>query len=114
MRRTVERIMASHGREITTLCGGVKTVVRGFLQPVTGKAERLAKVEQGPLGRESRAQFIYIGPAEPQLQAGDCLAAEGKTYHVRSGQILWIGDEAIYCWAMCTEKGGDDSWGQSG
>ena len=114
MRRMVEKMMNGYGREMTVVQGESQTVVRGFFQPVTGKVERLALPEMGALGRESRERFIYIGPAEPELKTGNTVEVAGKSYHVRSADVIWGNGQPVYCWAMCVEKGGEDLWGSSG
>lgn len=113
MRRMVEKMMACHGRLLTVEHGGEKRALRAFLQPVNGRVERLALPRMGPLGRESREQFVYIGPAEPALVPDDRVEADGKDYQVRSAQVVWAGDAPVYCWAMCVKEGGDGAWGSS-
>lgn len=114
MRRMVEKMMAQYGREMTLLQGGQQTVVRGFFQGVTGKAETLALPGMGPLGAEGKERFIYIGPAEPELSKGDRVCLDGKKYLTRSTQVIWGLGEPVYCWAMCVEEGGEDLWGSNG
>lgn len=114
MRRMVEKMMNSHGRDMVVERGGAEVKVRGFFQPVTGKAERLALQEMGALGMESRERFIYIGPAEPEVEKGDLVTVAGKAYHARSAACIWGDGQPVYCWAMCVEKGGEDLWGSNG
>lgn len=114
MRRMVEKMMACHGRDLVLVRGEEKCSLRGFLQPVTGKVERLALVKMGPLGEESRERFIYIGPAEPEASQDDRILAVGREYRVCTAQVIWDGDGPVYCWAMCVEKGSEDSWGSNG
>lgn len=106
--------MACHGRDLTLIRGEERFSLRGFLQPVTGKVERLAMVKMEPLGEESRDRFIYIGPAEPEAAQDDMILSGGREYRVRSAQVIWGNGEPVYCWAMCVEKGSEDNWGSSG
>lgn len=105
----VEKLLAQYGTEVFV---GNQTV-RALFQPVTGKLERLALLQPGPLGDESRQRYIYIGPLEPQLREDMVLTAEGKTCVVRSAQEIRGNDGPLYCWAMCVEKGRDAPWGMS-
>ncbi len=114
MRRMVEKMMICHGRDLILARGEKRFPLRGFLQPVTGKVERLAMAQMGPLGQESRERFIYIGPVEPEAMQEDQIEADGKQYTVRTAQVIWSGDRPVYCWAMCVKKGSEDSWGSSG
>lgn len=106
--------MICHGRDLILTRGEEQFSLRGFLQPVTGKVERLAMVQMGPLGEVSRERFIYIGPVEPEARQGDRITAGEKEYRVHSAQVIWGDKEPVYCWAMCVEKGSEDIWGSNG
>lgn len=114
MRRMVEKMMNCHGRDLILTRGEERFSLRGFLQPVTGKVERLALVKAGPLGAESRERFIYIGPVEPEAKQGDRICAGDREYLVRSAQVIWGENSPVYCWAMCVEKGSEENWGSNG
>ena len=81
---------------------------------MTGKAEGFSGTEPGPLGVEAGNRAVYIGPAKPELRAGDLVEAGDRRYRVRRAQVVYQGDGPLYCWAMCTEKGGEDTWGSNG
>lgn len=106
--------MNCYGREIIVVQGDERLCVRAFFQPVTGKAERLARPEMGALGRENREQFVYIGPGSLELDRENMVEVGGKSYHVRSAQVIWGDSQPLYCWAMCVEKGSENLWGSSG
>lgn len=105
----VEKLLAQYGMDIAV----EDQHIRGLLQPVTGKLERLALVQPGPLGEESRQRYIYIGPLKPQLRQEMVLTARGNAYVVRSAHEIRGQDGPLYSWAMCVEKGRDASWGMS-
>lgn len=107
-------MMHCHGRDMNVVSGDARYTVRGFLQPVISRAQRLARPEAGPLGMERSGQYVYIGPVVPELNPRDEIHAGEKTYRVQHAQLIWEGDAPFYCWAMCTEKGGEDVWGLSG
>ena len=56
---------------------------------------------------------MYIGPLEPEAAAGDTVWVEDKAYLVRRSEIVRDGSGPLYCWALCLEKGGEDTWGRS-
>ena len=101
MRGMVEKLLRQHGMEL--LLGDRR--VRGLFQPVVGKLDRLAKLEPGPLGLQSRQRYVYIGPLEPEPRENMVLAAEGKEYLVRSAHRITGPGGPVYSWAMCVEKG---------
>ena len=104
MRGMVEKLLRHHGMEL--LLGDRR--VRGLFQPVVGKLDRLAKLEPGPLGLQSRQRYVYIGPLEPEPREDMVLAAEGKEYLVRSAHRITGPGGPVYSWAMCVEMGGRD------
>lgn len=114
MKRMVEKMMACHGRRLTVEHGGETVQVRAFLQPVNSNVESLSLHRMGPLGREGRERFLYIGPAEPALVVDDRLLSGKTGYLVRSAEQVYDGDRALYCWAMCVKEGGEATWGATG
>ena len=101
MRVMVEKLLAQYGMEIRV---GEQSV-RGLFQPVTGRIERLALPDPGPMGLQSRQQYLYIGPVEPRVQMDTELAVAGKRYAVRSAHRIEGNNGPAYSWAMCVEKG---------
>ncbi len=110
MKNTVETILRQYGRDMTVLRGRQRFYLRGFFQSVTGKLDRLAKAQPGPLGMENRKQFILYVPPEPELQVDDVVALEERAYQVRSVQQVDGAGQRVYQWAMCVEMG--DGYGQ--
>ena len=47
------------------------------------------------------------------METGDTLTVSEKDYMVRRCEPVFYGDAVAYYWAMCVEKGGEDTWGQS-
>lgn len=105
----VEKLLWQYGMEVTV----EQTSVRALFQPVTGKLERLAERQPGPLGLESRKRYVYIGPVEPELREDMELQVAGKRYAVRTAQRISGNDGPAYTWGMCVEKGCEDQWGMS-
>ena len=101
MRVMVEKLLSQYGLEIRV---GEETV-RGLFQPVTGRMERLALPDPGPMGLQSRQRYLYIGPVEPLVQPDTELAVAGKRYAVRSAHRIEGNNGPAYSWAMCVEKG---------
>ena len=101
MRNMVEKLLKQYGMEIRV--GG--RAVRALFQPVTGRLERLAVREPGPLGTESGKRYIYIGPVEPEVREDQQIRVEGQAYLVRSAQEITGNNGPAYTWAMCEEKG---------
>ena len=114
MERMVAKMLRCYGREMKLGRDAEEWTVYGFFQSVTGKQERLARLQPGPLGLESRKQFLYLGPAEPEARQGDTLTVDGQVYEIRTAQAVSGTRKTAYVWAMCVEKGGDPRWVRNG
>ena len=101
MRIMVEKLLAQYGMEIRV----EDHTVRALFQPVTGKLERLALLDPGPMGLQSRGRYVYIGPVEPEIREDMVLSVAGGDYTVRSARQIFGNGGPLYCWAMCVEKG---------
>ena len=97
----VEKLLRQHGMEIRV----ADRSVRALFQPVTGKLERLALLDPGPAGLQSRSRYVYIGPAEPEIREDMVISVAGGDYTVRSARKIFGSGGPLYCWAMCVEKG---------
>ncbi len=106
VRRMVEKLLRQYGQDVT-LDG---TAARGLFQSVTGKREALAAHAPGPLGGDSRARYVYIGPLVPEIREDMVLTTAGRAYLVRSVQQVHGMDGPVYQWAVCVEKGREDPW----
>ena len=109
----VSMILRQYGTKIQLTHGGVERTVKGFFQPVRSKSWQYLEGDYSPLGEIPRGQYVYIGPAEPAAEAGDTLTVDGKDYWLRRTELVRDNSGPVYCWGMCVEKGGEDTWGQS-
>lgn len=97
----VEKLLRQYGVDL--LLG--ERPVRGLFQSVVGKLDRLARLEPGALGLESRKRYVYIGPLDPEPQEDMVLFVQGKEYVIRAAHRIMGPDGPLYSWAMCVEKG---------
>ena len=111
MQQMIGKILNTYGVCITRKQEGV--TYRGFFQPVRSKSWQYLEGNYSPLGEVPRGQYVYIGPVEQQLSAGETLEVGGKDYMVRRVEPVYYAEETAYLWGMCVEKGGEDTWGQS-
>lgn len=105
----VEKLLAQYGTPVVV----DGRPARGLFQPVTGKLERLAVPVAGPLGYEDRERYIYIGPLEPEVRVDMELTVAEKCYMVRSAHQIYGDNGPVYCWALCVEKGREQTWDTS-
>ena len=99
----VEKLLGQYGMDIRV----AEQSVRGLFQPVTGRLERLAHQDPGPMGLQSRQRYLYIGPVEPEVRMDMELTVAGKRYAVRMAHQISGDNGPAYSWAMCVEKGRD-------
>lgn len=112
MRRMIRKILEQYGSAVTLRKGEGNHDVRAFFQPVRSKSWQYLEGDYSPLGEIPRGQYVYIGPVEPAAEAGDTLTVAGKEYWIRRCEQILDRDGPLYCWGMCVEKGGEDTWGQ--
>ena len=103
--------MAQYGTDMTLVRSGVQKTVRGFFRAVNSKSWQSMESEATLLGEISRGQYAYIGPVGVAVQEGDTVKLGEKTYLFRRVEPYWYGNEAVYLWGLCVEKGVNDTWG---
>ena len=107
----VSTILRQHGTWMTLTQGGKSVRVKGFFQPVRSKSWQSMVDQATPLGEVFRGQYIYIGPADVPVSEGDILTVGDKSYYLRRVELYRYGEESVYTWGMCVEKGVNDTWG---
>lgn len=111
MRQTVEKVMSQHGTDLTIVSGEENKTVRGFFRAVNSKSWQSMESEATLLGEIIRGQYAYIGPADGGVMEGDTLSLGDRAYLVRRVEFYYLGNQAIYQWGLCVEKGVNDIWG---
>ena len=106
-------ILDSYGSDLMLYQNGRGYNLRAFFRPVQSKSWSYLEGEYSPLGEIPRGQYVYIGPAEPMAEVGAEIRINYTFYRVRRSEVIMGFTGPLYCWAMCVEKGGDDTWGQS-
>lgn len=110
MEKTLEKIMDRWGKTVTLRSGETDTVLKAFLQETGSRAWQNMEKVFTPLGEVPRGQYLYLGPRAPVPQVGDLLFAGGRIFELRRAEEICYGDKPVYCWGLCVEKGGEDTW----
>lgn len=113
MQREIGKILSEYGSAVTLQHDGISISFRAFFQPVRSKSWQYLEGNYSPLGEIPRGQYVYLGPVSPEAKAGDALTVDGKHYWLRRTELVRDKDGPLYCWGLCVEKGGEDTWGQS-
>ena len=111
MRTMVEKVMAQYCTDMTLVSGEESKTVRGFFRAVNSKSWQSMESEATLLGEISRGQYSYIGPIGVPVSEGDTVVLGEKTYLFRRVEPYYYGNQAIYQWGLCVEKGVNDTWG---
>jgi hypothetical protein len=111
MKRMIEKVMAQYGTDMTVVSGEETKPVRGFFRAVNSKSWQSMESEATLLGEISRGQYTYVGPVEVAVREGDTLRLGDRTYLFRRVEPYYYGNQAVYTWGLCVEKGVNDTWG---
>ena len=111
MRETVEKIMQQHGTDLTIVSTLGNKTVRGFFRAVNSKSWQSMESEASLLGEITRGQYVYMGPVRAAVQEGDTLILGDRNYLFRRTELYYYGNQAVYQWGLCVEKGVNDTWG---
>jgi len=111
MRGSVEKLFKKYGTDLTIDSGERRFTVRGFFRAVNSKSWQSMESEANLLGEITRGQYAYIGPADGGVREGDTVSLGEKSYLFRRVELYYFGNQAIYQWGLCVEKGVNDTWG---
>lgn len=111
MHRMVQTILQQYGTAIRISGVAGERTVMGFFQPVRSKSLQSIVQEQIPLGQVSRRQYIFIGPGDLATGEGEVLTLGEKQYLLSRVEKYHYGNQPVYTWGLCVEKGEDDAWG---
>ena len=111
MKKMVEKVMAQYGTDMTVVSGEEEKTVRGFFRAVNSKSWQSMESEATLLGEITRGQYVYMGPVSAAVKEGDTLVLGDRSYLFRRTEQYYYGNQAVYQWGLCVEKGVNDTWG---
>ena len=99
MEREWAAILARFGQEVTlTAPEGEPVPVRAFVQPIL---DRQPQLEPSPLGTRREERWLYLGPPEPPLTAGETgICWEGRSFTAETARQVWAGGGPSHWWAV--------------
>lgn len=110
MKTAIEAVMKAHGTDMVIVRGSTRTSVRGFFRAVNSKSWQSMESEATMLGEITRGQYAYLGPADIQVREGDTLLLGSRSYLLRRVEPYYYGNQVLYQWGLCVEKGVNDTW----
>lgn len=100
MTEAFEAILRAYGRAAVLCRGDEKTEVRAFLQRVQKPAEQPPE-EDGPFGAADLRRWVYLGPADCAVEAGDrVVTGDGEDLVVQNAAAVYAGGERSHWWAV--------------
>ena len=111
MKASVERLMEKYGTLLTIVSEGKEKTVRGFFRAVNSKSWQSMESEASLLGEITRGQYVYMGPVGAAVKEGDTLILGDRSYLFRRTELYYYGNQVVYQWGLCVEKGVNDTWG---
>lgn len=111
MLEIIQALLNRFGTDISVAGEGGTRVIRGLFRAVNSKSWQSMESEATLLGEITRGQYAYIGPADGDVKEGDTLSLGDRAYLVRRAESYYFGNQAVYQWGLCVEKGVNDTWG---
>lgn len=92
-------ILARFGQEVALSAPeGEPVAVRAFVQPILDRQPQLVP---SPLGERREERWLYLGPPENALTAGETAAVwNGRKFSVETARQVWAGSAPSHWWAV--------------
>ena len=99
MTESFDYILERNGKAVTVETETGSATVHAFVQMIQ-KKETDAPEKDGNFGASDLRRWLYIGPKEQVLQAGDRIRFDGEQYTVQNAAAIYVGGEKSHWWAM--------------
>ena len=99
MTERFDAILRTRGRAVRVRCGAEEAEVRAFVQQIQ-KQETGTPEEDTEFGAADLRRWLYIGPKEQALQAGDTVSFDGADYVAQNAAAVYVGAEKSHWWAI--------------
>lgn len=109
MKQTILRILRYYGEPLLLERQGVLSPARAFLRPVTSKSWQAMRRALDELGEIPQGQYLFIGPADCQLETVEAILCREKRYLVKRAELLTIGGDVVCTWGLCQQGGPSDA-----
>ncbi len=98
--RLWQSILNQYGQRVILRSKAGERAVRAFFQPV---AEKKPGEYPTPLGLAPAGKWLYLGPAEEELEGVEELCWEGRSFRLLRHRGFPVGEETAYRWALAEE-----------
>jgi hypothetical protein len=111
MRKLMDGIFERYGMPATIQTAAGEQPIKVFFHSVNSSSWQNMERQFSPLGEVPRGQYICVLPVHVAAEPEDTLTVAEKKYLLRriEDMAMFTGD--VYRWALCVEKGSEDTWG---
>ncbi|MDR1409851.1 MAG: hypothetical protein LBJ12_06260 [Oscillospiraceae bacterium] len=102
-----EGVLRQYGRQTRLFApsGAEIAAYHSFVQPLRYKNKLYLYGVHTEIGYNSQGHYLYLGPAEHQLQEeGQELQIGGELYRIERAETVYLADEPLYVWAVVRRK----------
>ena len=110
MEECIGNVIDKYGTPLEIHRDGQVLRIRGFLQSAQSKNWKKTEKEVSALGEIPGGLFVFIGRTG-SAREGDTIRMGTDDFLLRKLDTIWYGDKGVYCWGLCSRKGGEDIWG---
>lgn len=114
MKKLMDGILARYGVAATLQNAAGEQDIKVFFHSVNSSSWQNMERVFMPLGEVPRGQYLCVLPAGTAAEPEDTLTVDGRAYLLRKVEKMALFTGPLYCWALCVEKGSEDSWGLNG
>lgn len=111
MRKMMDGIFERYGMPATIHTAAGELPIKVFFHSVNSNSWQNMERQFSPLGEVPRGQYICVLPAHVAAEPEDTLIVSGRRYLLRRIEEMAMFTGAVYHWALCVEKGSEDTWG---
>ena len=105
MQKWMDRFLQRFGQPAVLYTPSSHMSVRVIFQSVNSRSWQNMQHIHEPLGRVPRGQYLCMLPAGTPASEKDSLILQGKEYEIRKLENMYWGDQVVYLWSLCVEKG---------
>ena len=99
MTESFDRILRARGRTVKLYRGAEEMEVCAFVQMLCWQGND-APEKDTEFGAADLRRWLYIGPKDWALQAGDTVSFDGTDYIVQNAAAVYVGAEKSHWWAI--------------
>ncbi|MBQ6569725.1 MAG: hypothetical protein IJL87_05670 [Clostridia bacterium] len=102
MKEEFLKFLRTYGQSFTGVSGTEQFSGKAFIQPARYKNRQYTDHIYGQAGLNEMDNYLYIGDPDAALgeKENAVLSACGKEFFVLNSSLIYVGDEAVYEWAI--------------